>query len=253
MAVAAEPGIRRVEQIMGMPIVVDVRDDVDEGVLDELFDWFRAVDRTFSTYKPESEISRIARGQLDPAGASPDVREILDRCERLREETHGYFDARAAGTLDPSGLVKGWSVDRGSLILDRAGVRHYAINAGGDIVLRGGARPDRVWRVGVQHPRLRHAVAAVVEGSDLAVATSGAYSRGAHVLDPHSGRPPAGVLSVTVTGPELGAADAYATAAYAMGGEAAAARTAFLPRGYEAMTILEDDRVLLTPSFPRAG
>ena len=253
MAVAAETGIRRVEQIMGMPIVVDVRDDVDGGVLDDLFDWFRAVDRTFSTYKPESEISLIARGELDSNDASADVREILDRCERLCEETHGYFDVRAGGTLDPSGLVKGWSVDRGALILDRAGVQNYAINAGGDIVLRGGAHPDPVWRVGIQHPRLRRAVAAVVEGADLAVATSGAYARGAHVLDPHTGGPPAGVLSVTVTGPELGTADAYATAAYAMGGEAAAAWTVFLPRGYEAMTILEDDRVLLTPSFPRAG
>jgi len=253
MAVAAETGIRRVEQIMGMPIVVDVRDDVDDGVLDDLFDWFRAVDRTFSTYKPESEISLIARGELDSKDASADVREILDRCERLREETYGYFDVRAGGTFDPSGLVKGWSVDRGALILDRAGVQNYAINAGGDIVLRGGAHPDAVWRVGIQHPRLRRAVAAVVEGSDLAVATSGAYARGAHVLDPHTGGPPTGVLSVTVTGPELGTADAYATAAYAMGGEAAAAWTVFLPRGYEAMTILEDDRVLLTPSFPRAG
>ena len=253
MAVAAELGVRRVEQIMGMPIVVDVRDDVDDGVLDDLFDWFRAVDRTFSTYKPDSEISRIARGELDPNGASADVREILDRCERLREETHGYFDARAGGTLDPSGLVKGWSVDRGARILDEAGLRNYAINAGGDIRLSGGARPDPVWRVGIQHPRIRDRVAAVVEGTDLAVATSGAYARGEHVLDPHARRPPAGVLSVTITGPDLATADAYATAAYAMDGELAPQWTAFLPAGYEAMTILADDRVLFTRGFPRAA
>ena len=71
------------------------------------------------------------------------------------------------------------------------------------------------------------------------------------VLDPHSGRPPRGVLSATITGPELGRADAYATAAFAMG-EGGPAWTARLPAGYEALTILVDGRVLSTLGFPRA-
>jgi FAD:protein FMN transferase len=249
-ATAVVPGVRRVEQIMGMPILVDVRDDVDEGVLDGVFDWFRWVDETFSTFKPESEIRRLARCELAVEDASPDVRRLLERCEQLRDETDGFFDARASGTLDPSGLVKGWSVDRAAALLARAGSGNYAVNAGGDIRVVGGARPDPVWRVGIQHPRLHNRVAAVVEGSDLAVATSGAYARGDHVLDPHTRRAPRGVLSVTITGPDLATADAYATAAFAMG-IGAPAWTASLPRGYEAMTILADDRVLLTPGFPR--
>jgi FAD:protein FMN transferase len=67
MSVVADvlPGVRRVEQIMGMPIVVDVRDDdVDEAALDHVFAWFRWVDATFSTYKEDSEISRFAAGNL---------------------------------------------------------------------------------------------------------------------------------------------------------------------------------------------
>src|SRR5256712_5308024 len=112
------PGIRRAEHVMGMPIVVDVRDDdVDEAALDHVFAWFRWVDATFSTYKDDSEISRLARGELAPADALPEVRWELDRCERLREETRGYFDARAWGTLDPSGLVKGWPADRAAELL----------------------------------------------------------------------------------------------------------------------------------------
>jgi thiamine biosynthesis lipoprotein len=177
---------------------------------------------------------------------------VLARCEALHHETDGYFSAYASGRLDPSGLVKGWSVDRAAGLLADAGCENYAVNAGGDIRLRGGAFPEAVWSVGIQHPRLRDRVAAVVEGSDLAVATSGAYARGDHVLDPHTRRPPSGVLSVTVTGPDLATADAYATAAFAMGARAPA-WTASLPAGYEAMTILADDRVLLTPEFPRAG
>jgi FAD:protein FMN transferase len=167
-------------------------------------------------------------------------------CEMLRAVTDGFFDARAASPdfLDPSGLVKGWSVDRAAAILDAAGIRSYAVNAGGDMRLRGG-----VWRVGIQHPLERGAVAKVIEATDLAVATSGAYARGDHVVDPHTRRPPVGVLSVTVTGPDLATADAYATAAFAMGAERAPHWTARL-HGYEAMTILADGRVLSTPCFP---
>jgi len=248
------PGRRRVEHVMGMPVVADVRDDdVDPGVLDDVFAWLRRVDAVFSTFRADSVISRINRGELAAADAEPDVRAVLARCEELREETGGYFDACAASpaTLDPSGLVKGWSIDRAAELLDRAGVCNYALNAGGDVRLRGRATPAPAWRVGIQHPLRRDAVAKVVEGRDLAVATSGEYARGRHVLDPHTRRPPDGILSVTVTGSDLGTADAYATAAFAMGPGLAPGWTARL-RGYEAMTILADGRVLLTPGFPAA-
>ena len=99
-----------VEQIMGMPIVVDVRDEnVDESVLDSVFDWLRWVDATFSTYKPESEISRIRSGELDAADASHEVQSVLALCEELREETGGYFDASRCSPdgLDPSGRSGG--------------------------------------------------------------------------------------------------------------------------------------------------
>jgi len=236
---------------MGMPIVVDVRDpDVDDGALDRMFDWLRVVDATFSTYQEGSEVSRINRGELSIEDANPDIREVLDRCEELRHETNGYFDARplSKAVLDPSGLVKGWSVDRAAAILDEAGLRNYCVNAGGDMLVRGRAIPDDVWRVGIQHPLERGKVAKVVIASDLAVATSGAYARGDHVIDPHTRRPPEGVLSVTITGPVLATADAYATAAFAMGvdGPKWTARL----RGYEAMTILANETVLSTPGFP---
>jgi thiamine biosynthesis lipoprotein len=243
--------VHRVEHVMGMPVVVDVRDPaVDDAALDRMFDWLRVVDATFSTYKDDSEISRINRGELTLEDASPDVRQVLDRCEELRHETKGYFDAHpaSASELDPSGLVKGWSVDRAAAILDEAGLRNYCVNAGGDMLVRGRAIPDDVWRVGIQHPLELDKVAKVVVSNDLAVATSGAYARGEHVIDPHTRRPPEGVLSVTITGPVLATADAYATAAFAMGldGPKWTARL----RGYDAMTILADETVLSTPGFP---
>jgi thiamine biosynthesis lipoprotein len=247
---AAEPGLRRVAHVMGMPVIVDVRDeDVDPSVLDGVFDWLRWVDATFSTYKEDSEIRRLDRGELEPGEAHAAVRSVLRRCDELRAETRGYFDARAAGTLDPSGYVKGWSIDRAAALLDQAGLRNYALNAGGDIRVRGRAVPALSWRVGIVHPLERDRIAAALETGDLAVATSGGYERGNHVLDPHTGRAPTGVLSVTVVGPELGTADAYATAAFAMGAEAGPHWTARL-RGYEAMTICADSTVLSTAGFP---
>jgi thiamine biosynthesis lipoprotein len=251
LATAAVPGIRRVEHIMGMPILVDARDpQADDETLDRVFDWFRFVDATFSTYKPDSEISRLNRGELALAETDPCVREVLDRCEELRLETGGYFDVRFAGSVDPSGLVKGWSVAKAAAILREDGLRNYAINAGGDIELSGRAIPEPCWRVGIQHPAERMKVVGVIEAHELAVATSGSYARGDHVVDPHNGRPPRAPLSVTVVGPDLATADAYATAAFAMD-EDGPEWTAQLV-GYEAMTLLANDTTLLTRGFPSA-
>jgi thiamine biosynthesis lipoprotein len=250
MDASRSTGVTRVEHIMGMPIVVDVRDVDDADALEPMFAWFRFVDATFSTYIEDSEIGRLNRGELWVSDADDHVRFVLARCEELRMQTDGYFDVRAERKdyVDPSGLVKGWSVDRAAAIADRLGFRNYAINAGGDIRVRGGALPQHVWRVGIQHPTSRDEVVAVVAGDNLAIATSGAYARGNHIFDPHTRRPPEGVLSVTITGPDLATADAYATAAFAMGicGPAWTARLS----GYEAMTLLADGSLLRTPGFP---
>lgn len=254
----------RVEQIMGMPILIDVRDrEVAPEALDRAFAWFREVDARFSTYKPESEICRLNRGELQLAEAHADVREVIARCEELVAETGGFFDIRAPlrsadravrapsawQPVDPSGLVKGWSVMRAAHILEGEGACNFAINAGGDIVARGRPVPEPRWRFGIQHPLLRDQVAAVVEVRSQALATSGAYERGTHIVDPHTGQPPRGVLSVTICGQDLATVDAYATAAYAMG-EAGPAWTARLA-GYEAMTIMADQTVLSTMGFPK--
>jgi len=231
-----------VRHIMGMPIGIQLR---DEGVdLEPAFDWLRHVDATFSTYKHDSEISRLDRGEITLADCSPEVDEVLSRCLALERETRGYFHVRATGRLDPSGLVKGWAVAGAADRLAEAGARSFVINAGGDIVARGGP-----WRIGIRHPLEHDRVAAVLAADDLAVATSGDYERGRHVVDPHTQRPPDGLLSVTIVGSDLATADAYATAAFAMGADGPE-WTATLP-GYEAMCITSDQRVLSTPGLAR--
>jgi thiamine biosynthesis lipoprotein len=214
--------------------------------------WLRDVDAEFSTYRPDSAVSRFDRGELLPSTASDDMRWIIQRCELLKRETGGFFDAYANGPFDPSALVKGWAVQRAADGLRAAGIQRFCVTAGGDVVAHGRPDAERPWRIGVRHPHDARAVARIVEADgDLGVATSGLYERGDHIVDPTSGRTPEGVLSVTVVGPDLGTADAYATAAFAMGTDGPGWTLGL--DGYEAMTILEGEIVLTTPGFPVAA
>jgi thiamine biosynthesis lipoprotein len=183
--------------------------------------WLRWVDATFSPFQVDSAVRRIDRGDLAVADAPPEVGRILALCADLRATTRGYFDARAGGSLDPSGVVKGWAVERASELLADAGWPDHAVDGGGDIRLRGRGPGPGGWRVAVTHPWRGDAFCAVLGLlAGGAVATSGTYERGLHVIDPHRGLPATDLAAVTVVGPELVRADAYATAALAMGVDA---------------------------------
>ncbi|GAA4255120.1 FAD:protein FMN transferase [Dactylosporangium darangshiense] len=245
----------RVEHVMGMAISLDLDDDLPvdelERLADGVFDWLRVVDGTFSTYKPESEISRLGRGEFRREDCSPVVGEVLDRCAELWTETNGYFDINVGGVLDPSGYVKGWAVQRACDRLLEQGSANHCLNAGGDVFVRGAPRGRDRWRVGIRHPWEAMSVAWVLEVSDTAVATSGTYERGLHVLDPFRGVPATDLRSVTVVGPDLGTADAYATAALAMG-HAGIDWLATLP-GHECAVVTSDGRALRSDGLPVAA
>lgn len=209
---------RRTENVMGdLPFTVAVTGEVDPAVLDAVFADLRWVDRTFSPFIAESAISRINAGRLREQDAEPLVRDVLALCRAYEVETDGYFSAWASGQLDPCGLVKGWAIDRARRILERAGHRSYFVDGAGDVFARGERAPGLPWRVGIRHPVQRDRVVSVVPAADLAVATSGTYERGAHIRDPHTGRATTELVSLTVVGPDIVAADVYATAAFAMG------------------------------------
>jgi FAD:protein FMN transferase len=210
---------------MGTVISLDLRDPgLPDAAVDAALAWLADVDARFSPYRSGSQISRLARGELEPEDCPADVRFVLTRCEALRMETNGSFDIRTRGLLgglDPSGFVKGWAVEEAAFVLEAAGARNYAINAGGDVILRGVPEAGRPWTVGIRHPLEADQIAARLStgpGSDrLAVATSGLYERAGHIVDPRTGRAPTELLSLTVVGPSLAMADAYATAAFVMG------------------------------------
>jgi len=215
------PGYRRVEQVMGTAVSLLITDPLPDPTLerlgDQVFRWLHEVDARFSTYQPDSEVNRLDQGELDRDGCSADLRSVLDACSDLWRETDGYFDVYATGRLDPSGYVKGWSVQVASDRLVEAGSVNHCLNAGGDIRMRGRPAADQEWRVGIRHPWEADKLCWVLTGTDFAVATSGTYERGYHVIDPYRGEPATALRSVTVVGPDLALADAYATAALAMG------------------------------------
>jgi thiamine biosynthesis lipoprotein len=213
--------LRQVREVMGMPVTIHVADDnpaASEGV-DEAFADFVLLDRTFSPFLADSLLSRINRGELAVSESGALVQQALDLCRHYERATRGYFSAWPHGRLEPSGLVKGWAIDRACSILDRRGCRNYFVDAGGDVQTRGSSDTGGPWRVGIRHPVDRGEVVRVILAADLAVATSGTYEKGAHIVNPHTGKPAEDWLSFTVVGPDILTADICATAAFAMGDE----------------------------------
>lgn len=248
--------MRHVEHVMGTVVSIELADDLPDERLRELIAstcaWLHEVDARFSTYKPDSEVSRLRRREIRPEDGSADLRLVLERCADLWQETDGYFDAYARGTLDPSGYVKGWSVEVASARLAAAGSTRHQLNAGGDIRLRGAGPDGGPWRVGIRHPWEADQLAWVLAVPEGAVATSGTYERGAHVWNPRTAAPATGLRSVTVVGPDLAVADAYATAALAMGEPGLTWLAKRVADGYESAAVTDDGRAFTSPGLPVA-
>jgi thiamine biosynthesis lipoprotein len=223
---------RRVEHVMGMPVSLALRgrhaaDAAGAAAWAEAVAVLREVDRVFSTYRPDSAVSRLGRGELALADCPPEVAEVLGLGALAEQESGGAFAVRRAGpdgavVLDPSGVVKGWAVERAAAPLRALAETDVCLSAGGDLLCRT-LDPDGVpWRIGIEDPRDTRRVLAVVPVTTGAVATSGTAHRGQHLVDARTGRPPSGIASVTVIGESLAWADIDATAAWVQGQGAAA-------------------------------
>jgi FAD:protein FMN transferase len=198
----------------------------------------RQADATFSVWDPQSPVSRLRRGEIPLDQAPPEVSDVFALCRTARTLSRGWFDPWAMpGGVDPTGLVKGWAVERALGVLREAGVAGALVNGGGDLAAFGSPAPAPRWRIGIRHPWRHDALACIIE-IHAAVATSGTYERGPHLFDPATGRPGNRAVSATVTGPSLALADALATAV-AVGGDDALAAVAALD-GYAAYLIRPD-------------
>lgn len=208
-------------KVWGTTVFVDVASDSEnESQLQQGIDHVRAftlhVDEVFSTYKEDSIVTQLRKNHIGIESCSEEVLDVWERCAVARYLTDGAFDPWAVeGGFDPSGLVKGWAADKCAQILQRNGAQYIQVNAAGDLSLRGGFAGDgavKPWSIGVVNPENRKEHVQVFDITDGAIATSGSYERGAHIVDPHTGLIAIGAKSATVVGPDGGLADALATA-----------------------------------------
>jgi thiamine biosynthesis lipoprotein len=243
--------VRHAEHVMGTVVSFDVPVFTrHEGVLESAVRWLHWVDRVFSPYRTDSDVALLARAEVTVDACAPEVAEVIAACGFLRDMSGGYFTTVPNGQFDPSGFVKGWAVERACQLLSAGGSTDHLVNGGGDVQCAGGRAPGEGWRLGIADPFRAGRLALVVAGRDFAVATSGTAERGSHIVDPVSGRPPTGLASLTMAGPSLTFADAYATAAFAMGG-ALAREWAESLESYEAFAITDDGATWQTRGFSR--
>lgn len=225
---AAPDVVAHVRQLMGMPISIHVRGPAARSprvasAIEAAYDDLAWVEATFSRWRPESELSRLRRGELTVAECSRDMEQVLDLCDDFGVRTGGAFlhvlpdEATGEWLLDPTGLVKGWAIARAADILRRLDGHAHCVNAGGDIAVGGvadGPAGDRPWRLGIEDPDVPGTIARIVELHDGGLATSGCAARGAHLVDPATGERRLRRGSVSVLAPDIISADAWATALF---------------------------------------
>ena len=245
---------------MGMPVQLEIVDPALQEDYDAIFDYFTSIDDRFSTYKDDSEISKINRAELTEAEYSVEMKEVLQLSEETKLATDGYFDIHTpAGIIDPSGLVKGWAIQNAADMLHAKGFTNFYVDIGGDIQTGGKNAEGKDWSIGIRNPLNvsdREEVVKVIYPRGKGIATSGSYLRGAHIYNPQQGQQSEGktdaFVSLTVIGPNVYEADRFATPAFAMGTPGMHFLASLAARGFgdfEAYAIDAKGMALFTPGF----
>jgi FAD:protein FMN transferase len=212
--------MKQTEALMGTTITIEIADpfavknDIDRGFL-----YFKSVEKKFSVFKPDSEITLINDGKIKQYDWSKDMNLIFELAEKTKYETKGYFDIKApGGKYNPSGLVKGWAIYNAYKLIKARGYRNFYVEAGGDIQTCGLNNQGELWSVGIKNPFNVQQIVKAVFLDNKGIATSGTYLRGQHIYNPHNSVCPLNeIVSLSVIGSNIYEADRYATAAFAMG------------------------------------
>ena len=250
---------QHIEYCMGTAFVFQGRSELanQEQLADLISDAaleLNTADQIFSLYKPESPLSRLARGETSVAELDPIVNEVWDACLDWESLTGGWFSSfTPQNTFDPSGLVKTWAAKRAANILLDGGVSDFTLNAGGDILINTGCSERVDWRIAIHKPTsIASEDAGILTVFDFwntefrALATSGISERGQHIWNPKaSGKQPAdSIVQVSVLADDLVAADVWATAAFAEGPNALTRMESI--RNLEAIMVLHDGNLIGT-------
>lgn len=254
------PSFKHVEECMGTVFVFQGNSHLSPGELaaeiKKACDKLHEADQIFSLYKPQSPLSRLARGETSVAQCPPAVNAVWNLCESWEKATDGFFSAFALDhTFDPSGLVKTWAAQQAIDSLLTAGIEDFSLNSGGDIWLSDRLSEANEWKIGIAKAvTIASEDAGVLTVVNLqhtiyrAVATSGSAERGAHIWNPKSGAlANSELVQVTVLAKDLVTADVWATAAYAEGPNAL--NRISKQEGVEALFVFNDGRIDGTEGF----
>lgn len=205
--------MKKIDFIMGMPVTIEISKSANKQIsksIEEVFNYLREVDKKYSPFKKDSEIGKFNRGEK----VSAETMEVLDLCEKTKKETGGYFNiVKADGKIDPSGLVKGWAIQKAADILRKKGYKKFFVEIAGDAEIVG-----KNWKWGIRNPFNKKEIVKVLNLSNCGIATSGTYERGQHIYNPVTKSAEiTDTVSITVIGPDVYEADRFATAAFAMG------------------------------------
>ncbi len=236
--------------IMAMPVVIDIADkNINVNVFKEIFDYLAYIDNTFSTYKENSEITKINNAKINYKSYSQDMKKILQLSKKTKDETNGYFDIHNNGKLDPSGIVKGFAILKASQILKKKGYKNFYIDIAGDIEISGLNDKKEKWSVGLENPFFRTQIIKVLALTNKGIATSGNYIRGSHIWNnkERSEDLENNVMSISVIGKNVYEADRFATAAFSMGENG----INFIENlsGFEAYMVLSNKNAIFTSGF----
>ncbi len=161
--------------------------------------------------------------------------------------------------INLGGIAKGYVVERGAMLLARAGVENAVVTAGGDTRLLGDRR-GRPFMIGIRNPRDDSEVAISVPLENEAISTSGDYERffdedGVryhHIITPSTGTPAGGVHSASVFGPDAVMTDALSTSVFVMGVDLGMTLLAGLP-DYEGIVIDDQGRIFYSDGLMPPG
>lgn len=233
--------------IMGMPITLKAVGGKNvREVFNKTFRFFERIDQKYSPFIASSDVSKINAHELAESKYDSELQEIIDWAEKTKKETDGHFDVWHNGIFDPSGIVKGWAVQKASEQVAKE-IDNFYVDAGGDIQAKGVNTEHQPWRIGIRNPFDRSQNVAIVSLDNYAVATSGTAVRGQHIYNPKSDRPIMNIVSISVVAPNIIDADRMATAAFAMGKQGIEF-VENLP-GYEAYLITSDKRAITTSGW----
>lgn len=212
---------------------------------------FERLDRRFSLYRPDSELSAVASGEQPLTTASDDMRSMYAEALAWRSATSGSFTPhRPDGVIDLNGLVKAKALECAGGLLRASGAAGWCVNAGGDITCDGVQEDGGGWRVGIVDPEDRTRLLSAVElgGPWAAIATSGTAERGEHIW--RASAVTDAYQSVTVLAADIVTADVLATAILASGPSGLDDVTAQWP--IDVLTVATSGQLTVTPRLRNA-